>query len=73
MSRGSALADFFGELITDLRHKLVEEPWFGRAVTPSHEPAKDEPVADLGWIAWRDAEPSAQEQEGPGHGHDVGR
>ena len=73
MSRGSALADFFGELITDLRHKLVEEPWFGRAVTPPHKPATDEPTADLGWVAWRDAEPSAPEQGGLDHGHGIDR
>lgn len=73
MSRGGGLADFFGEMIADIRHKLVEEPWFGRAVTAEPEPAQDKPSSDLGWVAWRDSEPSAPEQGELNHGHEIDR
>lgn len=73
MSRGSALADFFGEIIADIRQKVVEESWFGRRVTPLHQPNREEGQNDLGWVAWRDAEPSAQDPAAPDRGHDIER
>ena len=74
MSRGSSLADFFGEIIADIRQKVVEEGWFGRRVTPPLQSAPDEErESDLGWVAWKDAEPNAQDPAGPDHGHDIER
>ena len=41
----------FGELIADVRHKVVEEPWFGRAVTPAPltQPQVQSLAEGLGW------------------------
>ncbi len=33
-----SITAIFGEAITDIRHKVVEEPWFGRETTPSASP-----------------------------------
>lgn len=71
MSRGMGLSDFFGELIADIRQKVVEEPWFGRAVTPQE--VNDHSGDDLGWAAWRDAEPTAPEQDRSGIEHGIER
>ena len=40
-------ADAFGVAIEDVRHKLVEEGWFGRTVTPAHSGMAE----SLGWEA----------------------
>jgi hypothetical protein len=39
----------------DIRQKLVEEPWFGRAVTPQHQISHDVDYTEqLGWRKPRD-------------------
>jgi hypothetical protein len=73
MSRSNPLSDFFGALIADIRHKLVEEPWFGREVTKSDEAPQRQDTDDLGWIAWRDAEPSPSDENYLGRGHEIER
>lgn len=71
--------------MTDIRQKLVEEPWFGRAVTGEPEPSMSE---KLGWTepgqgtkakAW-DAlcdrlakERGHQPEPDPAHDHDIAR
>lgn len=68
------LSDFFGELIADIRQKVVEEPWFGRAVTPQE--VNDRSGDNLGWAAWRDADPAPHDAVEPsrdqGIGHELG-
>jgi hypothetical protein len=39
----------FGKVVDDIRHKVVEEPWFGREVTPSSEPPQPSLAEALGW------------------------
>jgi len=67
MSRGNGLIDFFGEMITDIRQKVVEQGWFGREVTetppqePICPPPFDPPLGAVmdnsryGWAAWKEA------------------
>lgn len=46
------VAETFGKAVTDIREKLVEEPWFGKAVTADHaqQPAKPRSMAEaMGW------------------------
>jgi hypothetical protein len=69
----NALTDFFGEMIADIRQKVVEQGWFGRTITPPHEPAKDEPSSGLGWVDWRDAEPPTSEIAPTDRGYDIDR
>lgn len=71
----NALTDFFGEMIADIRHKVVEQGWFGREVTetPAQEPVQDEPSSDLGWVNWRDAEPAPSDPAPVDRGYDIDR
>jgi hypothetical protein len=41
------------EAVADIRHKLVEEPWFGREVTP------DQPASVSDQLGWTKPEPTA--------------
>jgi hypothetical protein len=48
------MADGFGHAVADIRHKLVEEGWWGRAVTPEPTgPGVGDQIRtvaeDLGW------------------------
>ena len=52
-------ADAFGAAVDDIRKRLVEEPWFGRDVTPPHEPAEKK-SHDLGWVK---DDPALQEHQ----------
>lgn len=63
MAQGSGLLDFFGSVVSDIRQKVVEEPWFGRSHVgpdPGYSAA-----ADLGWTRWKEAaaEPNAGDAE----------
>jgi hypothetical protein len=49
----------------DIRHKLVEEPWFGRAVTPERVIGTADYSQDLGWTR-RDKEPPHVQHMGEG-------
>jgi len=66
MSRFSAFTDFFGEIVGDIRHKVVEQGWFGREVTdtpaqpvcpPSFEPPVNPAMEEsaYAWAAWKEA------------------
>jgi len=48
MTQRDWFTEGFGQAVADIRQKLVEEPWFGRAVTPANgmEPSLSE---TLGW------------------------
>ncbi len=68
------LTECFGAAITDIRQKLVEEPWFGRAVTaPLPEPGGSL-AQQFGWDKPAH-ERSIQEApaHGIGHEHDIDR
>jgi len=56
MTQRDWFTEGFGQAVADIRQKLVEEPWFGRAVTPANgmEPSLSE---TLGWTL-----PGNQEQ-----------
>ena len=42
------LLDGIGNAVTDIREKVVEEPWFGREVTSNgHEPAPEPAPANV--------------------------
>lgn len=43
------VADFFAEAVTDIRQKLVEEPWFGRRVTGPAQGHDLTTAEQLGW------------------------
>ena len=56
-------AQAFGAAVDDIRKRVVEEPWFGRAVTPPYRP--DRTMADeLGWTK------EGQSPETPAPAHD---
>ena len=60
----------FGAAVDDVRKRVVEEPWFGRAVTPPLRP--DHTVSDaLGWTRASDTarHPTAAPEQGHGQGH----
>lgn len=65
-------AKAFGELIADIRRKVVEEPWFGRTVTPAHQPPAPSLAEGLGWaLAQSEArQPSAPVDRDVGLGID---
>jgi len=60
------LAKGFGDAVTDIRQKVVEEPWFGRAVTERGEqpaPQEAEPQPSFGSVTTtRDIEPQQGER-----------
>jgi hypothetical protein len=69
---GDLLVSVVGDIrsvMDDIRHKVVEEPWFGRAVTPDIAPAAGiqqdrdaqpvEPSAQREWV--RGKEPTLEE------------
>lgn len=62
----NALTDFFGEMIADIRQKVVDQGWFGREVTAQestgpHCPPLDPPInpamddSRYAWAAWKEA------------------
>lgn len=56
-ARAAEIAAEVGERgggLADVRQKLVEEPWFGRAVTAEHEPGMAE---KLGWETSKETTP----------------
>ncbi len=61
-------AESFGDAISDIREKLVEEPWFGRPSTPPTAP-KDQSMAEaFGWTERGQSPPTT-----PQRGHDFDR
>lgn len=58
----------FGAAIDDVRKKLIEEPWFGRAVTPPHR-NHSSLSQEMGW----DQPPSEVAPPAQDHGHDFDR
>lgn len=53
----------FGAAIEDVRHRLVEEPWYGKSTTTDRDPARS-PSEQLGWDrAAPDHCPSAAEHD----------
>lgn len=58
----------FGAAVDDMRKKLIEEPWFGRAVTSPHR--NHHSIAqEMGW----DQPPSDVKPATQDHGHDFDR
>jgi hypothetical protein len=55
----------FGAAVDDIRKRLVEEPWFGREVTP---PLQEKPMAHT--LGWEQEKPAQGE---PDRSHDVER
>jgi hypothetical protein len=63
-------AKAFGAAIDDVRKRVVEEPWFGRAVTPPLRP--DRTASDeLGWTKGGEINP--HQPQTPDQGHDFER
>lgn len=69
MSNADWFARAFGAAITDIRQKLVEEPWFGRPVTPPVHAVQPSLAEAMGWATSGDhqREPSAQPDKGKAH------
>jgi hypothetical protein len=44
-----SIGDILGKIIEDIRHKVVEQPWFGQIVTPSHGGHELTMPESLGW------------------------
>lgn len=50
----------FGEAVADIRHKVLEEGWFGKAVTPRAQTitigteGEQSPAEKLGWFQRRE-------------------
>lgn len=66
------LAQAFGSVVTDIRERLVEEPWFGQNLSKSEHGVAPSRDTDLGWIDWKSRE---QQPTGPSHDsdHDLDR
>jgi alkylated DNA repair dioxygenase AlkB len=61
----------FGAAIDDIRKRVVEEPWLGRAVTPKHG---DHSVSDaLGWTREGQDSPVSSQGQAQDQGHDFDR
>lgn len=66
----------FGAAIADIRQRVVEEPYFGKAVTPRAtsitigSPGEKSPGEALGWYA-RHFGPSDQSREAGHEGRDI--
>lgn len=55
MTVGDWFVNGFGTALTDIRQKLVEEPWFGRRVTPPISAERPSSLAEaLGWATSAD-------------------
>jgi hypothetical protein len=58
----------FGAALADIRQRIVEEPWFGKPVTPRsqtisiHSPSEKSPGDGLGW-----SHPNRQPERGVDH------
>ena len=64
----------FGAAVDDVRKRVVEEPWFGRAVTQPLRP--DHTVSDaLGWTQAGDIarHPAGSSEQGHDQSHDFER
>lgn len=63
-------ADAFGSAIADVRQKLIEEGWFGRAVTPrpfdrTRSPDRESTLAQqAGWEMPADRRPQPERELG---------
>ena len=63
-------ADAFGSAIADVRQKLIEEGWFGRAVTPrpfdrTRSPDRESTFAQqAGWDMPADRRPQPEREHG---------
>ena len=71
MTKRDWFAEGFGQLVADIRHKLVEEAWFGREVTPSAQASTPSMAEALGW-AQGPPEPS-RSPEPTDHGMEIER
>lgn len=56
----------FGAAIDDMRKKIVEEPWFGRALS---KPLSGKEGFDLGWTQGEDQRATP----GQDHSHEIDR
>ena len=70
-------AKAFGAAVDDIRKHVIEEPWFGRAVTPPHRPERSM-AETLGWTNGNDTRSAqspdqAQGYNEPDHAHDFER
>ena len=78
MKRTDSFVEAFGKAVSDVREKLVEEPWFGRPVTKGHEGTRSMAEA-LGWEEpkARDVQRTHDEEQDHEHdrehGHDIDR
>jgi len=63
-----------GEAFADIRHKVIEEPWFGREVTPTpdraHEPEAKRPAVMEAFFQGREV--TREELGHPAHDHSLG-
>jgi hypothetical protein len=50
MKRSRGLTEALGEAIADARQKVIEEGWFGRAVTPPPMDVAPSMAVALGWV-----------------------
>lgn len=65
-----------GNGIADIRNKFLEEPWYGRAVTPPAETAPEAPAERSSlYVAFYEGREVSREElygKGPEHGPDQG-
>lgn len=81
MANRDWFSNAFGATVEDIRHKLVEEGWFGRTVTPRTMRRSQEPEAErttlaeqFGWGKPDDRQtPEREAPLSPQHGHDFDR
>lgn len=73
MPKRDIFAECFGDVVRDVREKLVEEPWFGRAMDDPKPPEPGSLAEMFGWER-RGAEVGDPGREhGYGHEHDIDR
>lgn len=81
MANRDWFSNAFGATVEDIRHKLVEEGWFGRTVTPRTMRRGQEPEAErttfaelFGWGKPDErAETNRTAPNSPEHGHEFDR
>ena len=71
MNGGDWFTRAFGSAVDDIRKRVIEEPWFERAVTPPYRPDKSA-ADDLGWTKGKAREPHAPD-DARDQSHDLER
>lgn len=78
MAKHDWFTEFFGATVKDIREKVVEEPWFGRALSnendrkPAYDGSRDASLNEmLGWgLTDKDREKAAEPEQDKDHGID---